>query len=142
MIQVQQPQTTLHRQAFACSEKNSNARRVNRCACICTASVLTPCVDPSLTVCIVHNYMTAQCFFPQDPRFIQCMVWMRTNRKGSCSALLIQFLATPSFSANLPKLMLHPELLVSHGIHHNDISHSLEQEWIYLVREENILSPF
>lgn len=67
---------------------------------------------------------------------------MRVNRTGSCSAMLIKFLATPLFSANLPKPMLHPELLVSHWTHHNDISDSHEKEWIYLVRKENVLSLF
>lgn len=142
MISVQQPQTILHGKAFACTEKNSTPRRVNRCACIWTASVLTPHVDSSLTVHIIYNYMMTQYFFPQDLHLIQCMSWMRTNRKDNCSARLVQFLATLSFSENLPKLMLPPELLVSHGIHHNDISHSLDQEWIYLVREENVLSSF
>jgi len=54
------------------------------------------------------------------------MGWMRAHRKGSCSALLTQFLATPLFSANLLMPMLHSELLVSHGVYHNDISGSHE----------------
>lgn len=140
MTSEQQPQTIRHGKAFSqtvslLSEAPGYQREGKKWVCICAASVLPASVDVSLNVCAACNYRMAQEFFPQDPRLIQCMGWRRVNRKGSCSALFIQFLATPFFSANLPQSLLHPEVLAFHGIHHKDIYDFHKQEWIYLARQ-------